>query len=309
MDLNLREISYFLKIAKLGSLSGAAAALAVSQPALSRALKRLEERLGGELFVRHTLGMDLTPYGEAFLAHARILQADANRTVADLSLLKGGSKGVARVGIVPSVSSFILPPVFDSVSRLSPNIQIHVVEASSIRLVAELEYGDIDFAVASPLPAQHNENIQINELLREQMFVICRRGHPISAGPCDLADVLKFPWIVPEKGNAILLEMRKLFMRAGIEPPVANVSANSVHTLKATVASSDFLTMLPGMSFQWEEENGILQTVTLRGGNSFRHLCVLRRAARPLLPAANFVLSEIRKIASAREAEAKAESL
>lgn len=309
MDLNLREISYFLKIAKLGSLSGASAALAISQPALSRAVKRLEERLGGELFVRHTLGMDLTAFGEAFLAHARILEADANRTVADLSLLRGGSKGVARVGIVPSVSSFILPPVFDSVFRTSPNIQIHVVEASSTRLVAELEYGNVDFAIASPLPAQHNENVQASELMREQMFVICRRGHPLAAGPCDLADVQKFPWIVPEKGNAILLEMRKLFVRAGTEPPAASVSANSVHTLKATVAASDFLTMLPRTAFQWEERHGILQTVNLRGASSFRHLCILRRAARPLLPAANLVLSEIRKVATSTEAVAKADIL
>lgn len=308
MDLNLREISYFLKIAELGTLSGAAAVLSISQSALSRALKRLEERLGGELFVRHTLGADLTAYGEAFLAHARILQADADRTVADLTLLKGASKGVARVGIVPSAASFILPPAFESALRLSPNIQIHVVEAASNRLVADLEYGNVDFAIASPLASQHNENIQVTEFLREEMFVVCRRGHPMSGKPCELADVLNFPWIVPEKGNAILIELRKLFMRAGVEPPVASVSSNSVHTLKATLVSSDFLTMLPAMAFQWEKQNGILETIDLRGGRSFRHLCVLRRVARPLLPAANLVLSEIRKFAKSTEARFKLSS-
>lgn len=251
------------------------------------------------------MGMDLTPFGEAFLAHARILQADANRTVADLSLLKGGSKGVARVGIVPSISNFLLPPVFDNVFRSSPNVQIHVVEASSTLLVAELEYGNVDFAISSPLPAQHNENIQVTELMRERMFIVCRRDHPLADGPCDLTDLLKFPWIVPEKGNAILFEMRKLFTRAGIEPPRANVSANSVHMLKATVASSNFLTMLPSMAFQWEEKNGIMQPLDVRNGNSFRHLCVLRRVSRPLLPAANIVLSEIRKIAASAEPELK----
>jgi LysR family transcriptional regulator of gallate degradation len=130
----------------------------------------------------------------------------------------------------------------------------------------------------------------------------------MSGKPCELADILKFPWIVPEKGNAILIELRKLFMRAGVEPPVASVSSNSVHTLKATVASSEFLTMLPAMAFHWEKKNGILQTIDLRGGSSFRHLCVLRRAARPLLPAANLVLSEIRKFAKSTDAGFKPSS-
>ena len=120
MDLNLREISYFLKIAELGTLSGAAAVLSISQPALSRALKRLEERLGGELFVRHALGADLTAYGEAFLAHARILQADADRTVADLTLLKGASKASRVSASCLARPSFIMPPAFESALRLSP---------------------------------------------------------------------------------------------------------------------------------------------------------------------------------------------
>lgn len=296
MDLNLREIWYFLKVAELGSLGSAATALAISQPALSRALKRLEQRLGGELFVRHTLGMDLTPFGEAFMPHARVLRADTNRTIEDLSLMRGASRGIARIGIVPSAASYILPPVFASALRRSPDIQIQVIEASSIRLVAELEYGNVDFAIASALPAQSNDNIQAQELLREEMFVVGRPSHPIFAGgPCEVTDLLRFPWIVPEKGNAILIELRKMFTRAGITPPAASVSANSVHTLKATVAASDFLTMLPAMAIRWEEQNGVLKSVKLQAETTYRQLCVLRRAARPLLPAANLVLSEVRK--------------
>ncbi|MVA96945.1 LysR family transcriptional regulator [Nitratireductor sp. CAU 1489] len=297
MDLNLREISYFLKVAELGSLGSAAAALAVSQPALSRALKRLEDRLGGELFVRHTLGMDLTAFGDAFVPHARILRADANRTIEDLNLLKGAARGVARIGIVPSAASYLLPPVFDNALRKSPDIQIHVVEAASSQLVAELEYGNVDFAIASAMPAQNSESIAATDLLREQMFVVGRPGHPITAaGRCAIADLLAYPWIVPEKGNAILLKLRRMFLRAGMEPPRASVSANSVHTLKLTVASSDFLTMLPAMGFRREEESGLLQSIDVNVPAAFRDLSVLRRAARPLLPAATLVLSELRKV-------------
>ncbi|MDN2564639.1 LysR family transcriptional regulator [Aquibium sp. A9E412] len=307
MDLNLREISYFLKVAELGSLGSAAAALAISQPALSRALKRLENRLGGALFVRHTLGMDLTAFGEAFVPHARILRADANRTIADLNLLRGAARGVARVGIVPSAASFLLPPVFERALKRAPEIEIHVVEASSTQLVADLERGHVDFAIASALPAQDSETIAATDLLKEQMFVVARRDHPLAAaGAASPEDLMRYAWIVPESGNAILLELRKMFMRAGFEPPRASVSANSVHTLKRTVAASDFLTMLPAMAFRREEEEGLLRPLALKLPEIFRDLSVLRRAARPLLPAANLVLSEVRDLVASGSAPLQA---
>ncbi|MRX52005.1 LysR family transcriptional regulator [Paracoccus sp. S-4012] len=295
MDLSLREISYFLKVAELGSLGSAAAALSLSQPALSRSLKRLEERLGGALFVRHTQGMDLTAFGEAFLPHARILQADANRTIEDLNLLRGAARGVARVGILPSASVYLLPKVFAAALQRAPDIQIHVVEASSRQLVADLEHGHIDFAVASALPAQASETITASDLLREQMFIIARPGHPAAGGECSLSDLSAWPWIMPERGNALLLELRRMFLAEGCEPPQPSVSANSMNTLKLTVASSDFLTGLPAMAFRQEQQMGLLRPVGLHLPPMFRDLSVLRRAARPLLPAAALVLAELRK--------------
>lgn len=299
MDLNLREISYFLRVVELGSLGSAAATLTISQPALSRALKRLEEKLGGTLFVRHTLGMDLTAFGEAFLPHARILRADATRTIEDIGLLTGAARGVARIGIVPSAASYLLPPVFENALRASPDIQINVVEAPSTQLVAELEHGKVDFAIAGALPAQNSENITISSLLREELCIVCRQGHPLAAsGPSNLSDLLAYRWIMPEYGNAILMQIRKMFLAASIEPPRGSVSSNSVHTLRRTVAESDFLTILPAMAFRREQERGTLQTIEVCAPRPYRDLSILRRAARPLLPATALVLTELRAVVS-----------
>ncbi len=299
MELNLREISYFLKVAELGSLGSAAAALSITQPALSRSLKRLEDRLGAELFVRHALGMELTAFGQAFIPHARILRADIDRTVEDISLMMGASRGTARIGIIPSIVDHILPGVFRNVLQKSPQVQIQVIEASSDRLVTELECGNIDFAVANAHHAILNENIRFEEFLKEEICVVGRRGHPaISRAPLEVRELLDHSWIVPEKGNAIWIEFRKLFMRAGLDTPPANVSANTAHTLKAAIETSDLLTALPSLSFKHESEAGVLQTIPLRAPATFRHLSILRRVGRPLLPTSNMVLSEIRSIAN-----------
>ncbi len=299
MDLNLREISYFLKIVDFGSLSGAAQALSMNQPTLSRALKRLEDKLGSELFTRHTLGMDLTAFGAAFLAHAQILQADANRTVEDLSMLTGSSKGAARVGIVPSIANYLMPPVVESIFRETRDMRIQILEASSIRLVSELEMGNIDFAISSSLHAQDNPSISSTDLIQEPLRVICRADHPILTGtPRHVGELLDYPWIIPEKGNAILLDLQKMFHQAGMEPPIGNISANSGNTLKATVARSDFLTMLPALATLGEEKQGLLCSVPLTVAPPKRQLSIVRRAARPLLPAANLVLARIRRVAA-----------
>ena len=306
MSLNLREISFFLKIVESGSLSAAATALAISQPALSRALKRLESRLGTDLFIRSSAGMEPTPFGEAFLVHAQIVQADAHRMIEDLNQIKGLSRGTARVGVLPSASNYILLPVIEKVLRTAPDIQIQIIEGSSSRLVAELEFGNIDFGIASSMLARDNENIKIDDLLEEQLVVVCRAGHPLAArSPVDVAELLQIPWAVPEKGNAILQELRKLFTNSGLEPPGASISANSVHAMKLIVSTSDFLTLLPIMAVQAEIRSGLLEQVHLQRAVVVRQLCVLRRALRPLLPAASMMLSEIRRHARHLCAESK----
>lgn len=281
---------------RMGSVGRAANALAVSQPALSRTLHRLEARLGAQLFVRHSTGMELTAFGRALQPHAELIESETRRTREEIDALKGSSKGLVRIGAVPSISSNILPLAVSSAYARSPSIRINVVEDTGTRLVAALVRGDIDFAITGLWREPIDENVTVTRLFEDEVCVMGRWAHPISGG-VPLKDLQAYPWAMPEKGNIIRDEFHLMFRRAGLTPPSVAVETNSVHALKSVVADTDFLTMLARSTFRLEEKAGLLRPMHIAEGHWRRQLGILRRSTGRLLPAASMLYTDIRRIA------------
>jgi DNA-binding transcriptional LysR family regulator len=298
MTFGQRELAAFLSIVRRGSIGSAAHALAMTQPAVSRTLKRLERRLGVALFVRHSTGMELTTFGRALKPYAELVASETGRVIEEINLLNGAAVGLARIGIVPSVAASLLPAAIDNAIQDSPGIRVRVLEAAGDQLVSALLRGEIDFAV-SGLPFEPADDaIVATPLVTDDICVVARTRHPLMSKPqLLLSDLYAHPWAVPEKGNVIRAGFRSIFVRAGMEPPPAAVTTNSVHTLKSMVASTDFLTMLARVSIQIEERHGILTPVPLAAARWRREVGVLRRASGPMLPAANLVLTQMQRLA------------
>src|SRR5690348_13322902 len=117
MAVDHRGLNAFLNVARLGSVGAAATALSLTQPAVSRTLRKLEKQLGVQLFVRHSTGMELTAFGRSLLPHATLLESGLHRALEEIDLMRGASKGIAGVGIVPSLVPEILPTVVRKISR------------------------------------------------------------------------------------------------------------------------------------------------------------------------------------------------
>ena len=145
-------LNAFLNVARLGSVGAAASALSLTQPAVSRTLRKLEQQFGVQLFLRHSTGMELTAFGQSLLPHATLLETGLHRALEEIDLLRGASKGMARVGILPSLVPDILPTVLNNVRVKLPGIQLHVVEAPNHQLTRALLRGEIDFAIAAVPP-------------------------------------------------------------------------------------------------------------------------------------------------------------
>jgi len=109
ISYNLQQLRLFTTIVSCGSLGRAASALHLTQPALSRSLKRLEAQVGAPLFERHTKGMELTAIGDALLPHAMLLQHAAEQAREEIDAMRGLAKGTIKVGAVGSIASLILP--------------------------------------------------------------------------------------------------------------------------------------------------------------------------------------------------------
>ena len=141
------DIAYFLAIAESGSLVRAAENLGLTQPALSKALRRLEQRVGVCLVTRTTQGSELTPSGVAFAARMHLLTRDANDASQEARDLGGGHAGQLKIGASPAASSFTLNALLPTLLNERPAATISFTNAFSGALIDALVHKDIELAL------------------------------------------------------------------------------------------------------------------------------------------------------------------
>ncbi len=271
--------------------------MSMTQPAISRTLRKFEQKLGVSLFIRHSTGMELTSFGRALLPHAALLETGLHRAQEEIDLLKGASKGVARVGIPPSLVPDMLPIVLSKPLKKAPGFQLQILEAPNHKLILALLNGDIDFAIAAISPEFSDEKLTVSAVIEDDTCVVAAAKHPIlkERRQIKVKDLLSYHWALQEKGGAIWRNFRAMFAACQLEPPKITVTANSIHTLKIAVISSEMLTVLPEISIKAEREAGILSIVRLHDLKWQRQIGIMHRSVGPILPVASLVLSEFRK--------------
>ena len=167
----------FLAIAQAGSVSKAAQGLYLSQPAVSRSLKRLEEDLGIQLFDREAAPLRLTQAGERYLRYVRENQERERRLRQDLAQLEREPSGTVRVGLNFWRSSLVLPRVPPAFQRKYPHIQVEPAEGSHQDLSVLLDQGKLDFALLhrpNPYP-----QFAFHHLRHERILLFLRRDAPV----------------------------------------------------------------------------------------------------------------------------------
>ena len=124
--MDLRRLRFFLEVAQAKNFTRAAEKLHIAQPALSIAIRKLEEELEVLLFNRRDRKMALTAEGEALLLHAQGIVRNVAKAKQEIADLKGLSKGEVRVGLTPMLSSFFFPKIISSFKRSHPALQIAI---------------------------------------------------------------------------------------------------------------------------------------------------------------------------------------
>ncbi|HEV7136759.1 MAG TPA: LysR family transcriptional regulator [Steroidobacteraceae bacterium] len=295
MALDNRSLLAFLQVARLGSIGAAATSISITQPALSRTLRNLEQKLGVSLFIRHSTGMELTSFGRALLPHAALIESGLYRAKEEIDLLKGASKGVARVGILPSLIPDSLPLVLNKLLKKLPGIELQILEAPNHKLILALLNGDIDFAVAAISPEFSDEKLVVSAIIEDENYIVASSRHSVvKKKRLKLTDLLSYQWALQEKGGAIWRDFRAMFAASQLEPPKITLTANSITTLKTAIISSDMLTVLPEVSIKAERDMGILQIVPVENVRWRRQIGIMRRSVGPILPVAVLALSEFR---------------
>ena len=151
-SMDLRQLTTFMQVAELGSLSKASDRLRIVQPALSRQIRLLEEELKVTLFTRHGRGMVLTHAGELLRVRAGSILRQIEETRADLSLEAGTVRGQVILGVPPTVGDVLATRLVERFLHRFPEVRLRVVTAFSGYLLEWLHSGEIDMAVIRNAP-------------------------------------------------------------------------------------------------------------------------------------------------------------
>jgi LysR family transcriptional regulator of gallate degradation len=266
------QLRAFLAVADTGSFVAAAGATGLSQPAIHRAVRDLEELCAVSLVERRGRGVALTPAGTKLARGARLARAEISALVADVAADPAGARLV--IGAMPLCRALILPAAIARFTREQPAARLDIVEGSWRELVDPLRDGVLDFMVGALREAAPPECVQ-SPLMTDRLAVIARTGHPLTGMTTPtLDDLAAFPWIVGQPGTPLRQQWEALFPG---QKPAAPIECGSVMVIRGVLIDSDFLTLLSPDQVALEVERGLLTQIGGRLDHSLRTIGVTTR--------------------------------
>ena len=242
--MQLRDLLTFATIADHGNLHAAADALGVSQPALTKTVRRLETSLGVRLLERRPHGVALTEFGQTLRKRAALLQQVGHDVRAEIDDMKLGHSGRLRVGVVPAVLEAAIAPALARFLGGGRAVNFNVSVQLSGVLLRELRAGQLDLVVAA-VPAEVPDDLAWRPLWKQQTHVVARRGHRLARGPFTLTDLARQRWLLPPADTRLRGWVEAMFVDAGIDRPSIFVETDATPAMfAALVRRTELVTVL-----------------------------------------------------------------
>lgn len=242
--MHFRDLHAFVKVAEAGNLHLAAEALGVTQPALTKLVRRLETSLGVQLLERSARGVTLTEFGRVLYARSKTLQQVTEDTLTEINDMKSGRSGQLRLGAVPTSVDTAVAPVLAHLLAGNDPIRFSVTVQLSSRLLQDLQAGLLDFAIAS-IPTQVPDELCFISLWQQQTQVVSRESHWLQRRPFTLEELAQQSWLLPPENIVLRTWADSMFTSVGIAPPKVFVEVDASPTAFATlVRGSDVLTVM-----------------------------------------------------------------
>jgi len=244
MELNLRDLRYFEIAAQTENLGRAAEAIARSQPALTKAIRRLEQTVGGALFEKAGRGVQLTPVGQVLLQEARQLRVSADEALRHVADFSQGIAGLVRIGSGTVSVGAMLPQVCRVLLAQAPKAQVSIEVGASFDLLEQLRQKQLDLVVGL-LPPEEDAAFQRHPLAVDEVVVAGRSGHPIfKASRIGLQMLLDYPWVLPKPQAPSRQWLEAAFASRGLAPPTVQIEANSIPLLPQLIAGTNLLSFV-----------------------------------------------------------------
>jgi LysR family transcriptional regulator of gallate degradation len=291
-----RRLEIFARLCEAQNMQTAAATLGVSQPAISGAIKVLEQGFGNRLFERTPQGLIPTRQAYVILGHALRTLNELRHFRADISALDGVVQGVVHVGALPLGRTHILPEAIVRLTSEHPSVSIITNESPFDLLANELRSGDVDFIFGALRSSDYGSDLFGEVLLREELVVLVRCNHPwVGQGIC-LDKMKSAKWILPRSASPARELLNSFFMHRGVDAPSPVVETGDLAILRGLLLNSDMLAAVSAHQLQYEIDSGELVRLPLSLERTTRPIGLIYRTAALQSPASRALVDKIREV-------------
>lgn len=242
--MELRQIKYFIEVAKREHVTDAANVLHVAQSAVSRQIANLEAELGVDLFIREGRTVRLTRIGQIFLEHmerAMNVIDDAKQIVEEYI---DPEKGTIHIGFSASLASYILPTAISNFRKEYPHVKFVLNEGNYSDLIDAVIRGEINIAILGPLPAGE-EKIKSSILFTEDIVALIPSTHHLAKrSAINLTELRDDPFILFPEGFILRKLIMEDCLQRGFRPQVA-FEGKDLDAIKGLVSAGLGVTLLP----------------------------------------------------------------
>jgi len=300
-QITLKQLRYFEALARYGHFGRAATACAISQPALSMQIKELEQALATPLVERDARQVRLTKFGEIFTGRAR----EILRAVDELGDLARASRerlsGPLRIGVIPTIAPYLLPTVIGNLTQLHPELDIHVRETVTPKLIEELADGRLDTAIVA-LPVSEPSLTEV--ALFTENFLLVRPGSEAATPVPDSETLREARLLLLEEGHCFR-DQALSFCKMQAAGPREVLDASSLSTLVQMVSAGIGVTLIPEMAVGVETRSASVAVARFEDPQPARTVGMVWRRKSPLAGQLLQISEVVRRSATAWLGEQK----
>lgn len=294
-----RRIRAFVALAEQHHMPSVAEGLGITQPAVSIAIRQIEDGVGVALFRRTARGTIPTPAGAALALRLKRSLAEIRHAVGEIASLRGTLQGIVTVGALPLGRTRLLPESIAAVVAKHPGLRIGTMEGSFEVLAASLRAGDLEFILGALRPPDYASDLAGEALATDELGIVCRRGHPwVARGELRPADLARAQWVLPRLNTPNRMLFERALAARGLPMPHVMVETSDLAVLRGVLMNSDLLSAVSSHQVAYELDARLLHVLPFPLADTRRVIGITERTDSLASPGAKILIDEIRRRSS-----------
>jgi len=293
--LKLRDLNIFLTVAKQRSMSKAATELAISQPAISRAIADMEHSLGVRLLDRSPQGVEPTQYGRALVKCGIAVFNELKQGINEIGFLADPTAGELRIGCPDALAAGMVQVVIDRLLRKHPRMRFHIETTALFR---ELRERNVELVINRMPGLVAEEDFDAEILYQDSAVIVAGTNSPWARRrKVQLADLVNESWVMPKSDSPLWPSLIKAFHASGLKSPSATVTVSSFHVRINLLATGRFLSVRPGSTLRFQGNAPLLTALPIELPPNQEPVAIITLKNRTLSPVARLFIEHTREVA------------